>query len=66
MGSMIPGHIQPGFEVLGNVGSPLNKAIELIDGLKEKVEADGVKQQEAYKKYKDTKKKRKLMPVLQG
>lgn len=32
----------------------LLKAIELIKGLKEKVEADGVKQEEAYKKYKDT------------
>lgn len=43
-----------GCQVLGNaIGSPLNKAIELIKGLKEKVEADGVKQEEAYKKYKD-------------
>eukprot|EP00434_Breviolum_minutum_P014926 symbB.v1.2.013159.t1/scaffold924.1/size151606/6 len=43
-----------GCQVLGNAsGSPLNKAIELIEGLKTKVEADGVKQEEAYKKYKD-------------
>eukprot|EP00435_Cladocopium_sp_Y103_P068802 s691_g32.t1 len=43
-----------GCQVLGNaIGSPLNKAIELIDGLKKKVEADGLKQEEAYKKYKD-------------
>lgn len=34
--------------------SQLLEAIELIAGLKTKVEADGVKQAEAYKKYKET------------
>ncbi|CAE7234541.1 unnamed protein product, partial [Symbiodinium pilosum] len=33
--------------------SPLGKALELISNLKKHVEQDGVKQQEAYKKYKD-------------
>lgn len=44
----------------------LFKAIELIKGLKEKVEADGMKQEEAYKKYKDTQSGGPFAEVLQG
>ena len=54
-GSWLP-WVHRGFVVLPVLPELANllKAIELIKGLKEKVEADGVKQEEAYKKYKDT------------
>ena len=42
----------------------LLKAIELIEGLKKKVEADGVKQEEAYKKYKDSESRGHLQKFL--
>ena len=50
------GWVHAGFVVLPVLPELANllKAIELIKGLQEKVEADGVKQEEAYKKYKDT------------
>lgn len=54
-GSWLP-WVHRGFVVLPVLPELANllKAIELIKGLKGKVEADGVKQEEAYKKYKDT------------